>query len=169
MSDTTLSNAPSTTVSVNRVYIKATAQAVWDAITRPDWNHKYGYGTVGDYDLRPGGAYRVHASEEMIAQGAPAVMIEGEVIEVDPPRKLVQTWHALFSPETVAEPATRLTWEIDTDPVRGITRLTVTHELTGAPLSAAYVRGDIEQAGGGWSFVLSDLKTLLETGAALSG
>jgi uncharacterized protein YndB with AHSA1/START domain len=99
----------------------------------------------------------------MTAHGAPEVIIEGEVIESDPPRKLVQTWHAMFAPDMAAEPVTRLTWDIEEGP-GGITRLTVTHELDGAPKTAAQVGGAIPEAGGGWSFIISDLKTLLETG-----
>ena len=72
--------------------------------------------------------------------GSPEVVVEGEVIEVDAPRRLVQTWHPLFAPETVAEPATRLTWEISDGDFGGL-KLTLTHELDGAPLTAAFVAG----------------------------
>jgi uncharacterized protein YndB with AHSA1/START domain len=104
----------------------------------------------------------------MLAHGSGEVAIEGEVVEADPPRKLVQTWHALFSPETIAEPFTRVTWEIE-EGDGGISRLTVTHDLRGAPTTAAFVTGEIPNAGGGWSFMLSDLKTLLETGTPFHG
>ena len=86
--------------------------------------------------------------------------------EADPPRRLVQTWHALFGAETAAEPPTRLIWEIE-EVERGVATLTVTHELDGAPQTAAIVGGEHPEMGGGWSFVLSDLKTLLETGSSL--
>ena len=164
----TSTTTTATTVHVNRVYIKATAQAVWDAITDPAWNERYGYGSPGEYDLRPGGAYRGVATKEMIDLGSPEVIIEGEVLESDPPRRLVQTWRALFYPEIAAEGFTRLTWEL-TETQPGITVLTVTHDLTDAPLSAALVTGEVVEAGGGWSFILSDLKTLLETGTTLAG
>ncbi|MGH3993236.1 MAG: SRPBCC family protein, partial [Pseudonocardiaceae bacterium] len=145
------------TTQVYRVYIKATPQAIWDAITKPEWTQKYGYQAPVEYDLRPGGGYRGLASDAMLARGAPEVVIGGEVIEVDPPRKLVQTWRALFDPETAAEAFTRVTWEIDeTD---GVSMLTVTHELDGAPKTAALVSGQFADAGGGWSYILSDLKT----------
>jgi uncharacterized protein YndB with AHSA1/START domain len=157
------------TTHISRVYIKAAPEAIWEAITDPEWNKRYGYQSPSEYDLRPGGAYRVLATAAMREQGgAPVVIIEGEVIEVDPPHKLVQTWHALFGPETTAEPFTRLTWEIEAGDC-GVTRLTVTHDLTGAPVTAALVTGTIPNAGGGWSFMLSDLKTLLETGHPFSG
>jgi uncharacterized protein YndB with AHSA1/START domain len=81
-----------TTVQVYRVYIKATADAIWDAITRPEWSARYGYGGLSEYDLRPGGAYVGRANAGMVAHGAPEVAVDGEVVEVDPPRKLVQTF-----------------------------------------------------------------------------
>jgi uncharacterized protein YndB with AHSA1/START domain len=156
------------TTHVHRVFIKATPEAIWEAITNPEWNKRYGYESPSEYDLRPGGAYRSLANAEMRKHGAAEVVIEGEIIEADPPHKLVQTWHALFSPETTAEPSTRLTWEIEAGD-GGITKLTVTHDLRGAPTAAAFVTGEIPNAGGGWSFVLSDLKTLLETGTPFHG
>jgi uncharacterized protein YndB with AHSA1/START domain len=158
----------STTVQVHRVYIKAGAQAVWDAITAPEWNGRYGYQCPADYDLRPGGAYRGLSNAAMREMGAPDVIIDGEVIEADPPRRLVQTWRALFTPETTAEGFTRLTWEIDEKPA-GLCRLTVTHDVTDAPLVAAQTSGEMVEAGGGWALILSDMKTLLETGESFQG
>jgi uncharacterized protein YndB with AHSA1/START domain len=156
------------TVQVYRVYIKATPQAIWDAITKPEWTQKFGYGGSAEYDLRPGGTYRGLASQEMIDQGAPEVAVDGEVIEADPPRKLVQTWRMLMDPRTSAEGFTRLTYEI-TEGKGGVATLTVTHDLSGAPVTAALLAGAWESqgAGGGWSYVLSGLKTLLETGKPL--
>jgi uncharacterized protein YndB with AHSA1/START domain len=158
----------STITQVYRVYIKASTQAVWDGITDPKWNDKYGYQAVSEYDLRAGGAYRVLASEEMKSHGGPEVIIDGEVLESNPPTKLVQTWRALFTPEIAAEGFTRLTWELEEE-LPGLTKLTLTHELDNAPLTAQQTAGDIPNAGGGWSFILSDLKTLLETGSSLAG
>ena len=158
----------STTVHVHRVYIKATPRAIWEAITNPEWTVRYGYQAPGEYDLRPGGEYKGFASEPMKTMGVPEVAVEGEVIEVDPPRKLVQTWHPVWDPETAKEPATRLTYEI-TEGQNGVCSLTVTHDVAGAPLVEAMVEGGLESqgAGGGWDQVLSDLKTLLETGESL--
>ena len=83
---------------VYRVYIKATPEAIWDAITQPEWNERYGYPGRGEYDLRPGGSYRAVAGPEAQAMGMPELLVEGEVIELDPPRKLVQTWRAAWDP-----------------------------------------------------------------------
>ena len=162
------------TTQVYRVYIKASPQAVWDAITKPEWTERYGYGSRVEYDLRPGGRYRAFSTEEMKAARAemgggptPDVIVDGEVIEAEPPHRLVQTWRMLMDPGTTAEGFTRLTYEIvETRP--GISKLTLTHELEGAPRLATFVGGDMESigAGGGWAEALSDLKTLLETGSS---
>ena len=157
------------TTHVYRVYIKATPQAIWDAITKPEWTERYGYGGRVEYQLRPGAAFRWHTTEAMRSIGAPDVGIDGEVIEADPPRRLVQTWRMAMDPQTAAEGFTRLTYEIETGK-GGVTKLTVTHDLEGAPKLAAMVSGEMgEVAGGGWSWVLSDLKTLLETGNGFAG
>jgi uncharacterized protein YndB with AHSA1/START domain len=159
---------PTVTTQVYSVFIKATPEAIWDAITNPEWTDRYGYRGRAEYDLRPGGGYRAFASEDMRAHGAPEVVVEGQVIQVDAPRKLVQSWSALFGPETESEAVTHLGWELEAGD-NGVTKVTVTHELEGAPRTAAFVGGTVPNAGGGWSFVLSDLKTLLETGKSLEG
>ena len=162
LEDTMTSTATGTTVQVHRVYIKSTPQAIWDAIVRPEWTERYGYGGRVAYDLRRGGSFEAHASEEMKKSGGPAVMVEGEVLEVDPPHKLVQTWR----PTWLEEAFTTLTYEIR-ERENGVCSLTITHDVHDAPQTAAQVAGTIEGAGGGWAEVLSDLKTLLETGSSL--
>ena len=159
----------SVTTQIYEIYIKATPQAIWDAITTPEWTAKYGYGGTSEYDLRPGGAFRARATPEMVSMGLPEVAIDGEVVECDPPRKLVQTYRMLFNDASKAEGFTRLTWEIE--PTQsGFTRLTVTHELEGAPMMAGMVSSRFSEMGtGGWSWILSDLKSLLETGASMGG
>ena len=154
-----------TTVQVYRTYIRASAEAIWEAITTPEWTAKYGYAMLVDYELKTGGAFRVYANEGMKAMGCPDVISDGEVIEADPPHKLIQTWRMTMTPEMAAEAFTQVTFDIA--PVRGgVTRLTVTHDVTGAPMWAAVLRGDHEAggAGGGWNEILSGLKTILETG-----
>jgi uncharacterized protein YndB with AHSA1/START domain len=156
------------TVQVYKIYIKATPQAIWDAITQADWTKKYGYAPLSEYELRPHGRFRMRANEGMKALGTPDVIGDGEVIEADPPRKLVQTWRMLMDEKAAAEGFTHLTYEIEK--VRGgVARLTVTHDVTRAPKLASVLAGEHESAGagGGWTEVLSGLKTLLETGAQL--
>ncbi len=115
-----------------------------------------------------GGAFRAYANEGMKALGCPDVISDGEVIEADPPRKLIQTWRMTMTPEMAAEGFPRLIYDIE--PVRGgVTKLTVTHDVAGAPMWAGVLRGESEPggAGGGWSEILSGLKTLPETGQQL--
>jgi len=171
--DVASTDAP--TVQVFRVYIKAPAQRVWDAIVDPAWNGRYGYGAPSTFDLRPGGPFRstpgdaMRAGAEQMGYALPDVVVDGEVVESDPPRRLVQTWRMVMNEDTAKEPFTRLTYEI-VDAEGGLSCLTLTHELTGAPQTADMVRGSAEakMGSGGWSWVLSDLKTLLETGSSFT-
>jgi uncharacterized protein YndB with AHSA1/START domain len=160
----------STTTQVYRVYIKATPQAIWDAITKPEWTDRYGYGGTVDYDLTPGAKYEVQAGSGMQAMGVTGPVVDGEIVEADEPRKLVQTWRLVMDDDLKAEGFSRLTYEIEETDGAG-TKLTVTHDLSGAPSLAEIVAGAGEAAGagGGWAWVLSDLKSLLETGAPLAG
>ena len=164
------------TTQVYRVWIKAAPERIWAAITDPEWNTRYGYAAPGYYDLEPGGSYHSAANQGMKDYGkqmgfeVPDTIIDGEVIEVEPPRRLVQTWRMLMDPTTAAEPFTTLTYEIeDVKTQPGVCKLTVTHQLAGAPATAAMVAGTDEAgAGGGWAWVLSDLKTMVETGTTFN-
>jgi len=167
------------TNQVYRIYIKATAEAIWTAITDPEWTNRYGYTGYAHYDLRPGGAYRVDANEEFKAAAAehgfpcPDVVVDGEVIEADPPHKLVTTWRMLMDPTCASEGFTRVTYEI-TPVAEAVCRVTLTHELDDRhPSIDVLVSGRMEDAGegggGGHAWVLSDLKSLLETGSVLAG
>ena len=158
-----------TTTQVYRVFIKATPQKIWDAITKPEWTQKFGYGLRDEFELRPGGKYRGWANEGMKAMGMDGVIVDGEVIEADPPRKLVLTWRMAIDPSMAAEGFTRLTYEIE-EGRGGVSRLSVIHDLAGRPGHAAMVAGDKQGpgAGGGWIWILDDLKSLLETGSSLA-
>ena len=161
-----------TATQVYQVYIRATPEAIWDAITKPEWTQRYGYGGVADFDLKPGGRANIHASQAMKDAGAakgwpvPDEIVAGEVIEADPPRRLVQTWQMMMDPDVAAEGTTRLTYEIEQHQ-EGVAKLTVTHELEGKPKLQLLVSGQTRMAGGGWPWILSDLKTLLESGTSL--
>lgn len=166
-----------TTTQVYRIYIKATPEAIWAAITQPEWTARYGYTGLVSYDLRPGGAYTVAPTPEFRAEAeangypCPDVIIDGEVLEADAPKRLVTTFRMLMDPGMAAEGFTRITHEIRPAPDGKSCSLTVTHELAGAPQLASLVRGDGEAdgAGGGHAWTLSDLKSLLETGSPLAG
>jgi uncharacterized protein YndB with AHSA1/START domain len=156
------------TIQVHKAYIKATPQAVWEALTKPEWTVKYGYAPLVEYELRAGGKFRAHPNAGMKALGMPDIIIDGEVIEASPPQRIVQTWRLLMDAGMAAEGFTRLMYEIEE--VRGgVTKVTVTHDCSGAPKIMAMFAGDGEAsgAGGGWTEVLSGLKTLLETGDQL--
>jgi uncharacterized protein YndB with AHSA1/START domain len=160
------------TTQVYRVWIKTTPEKIWAAITEPEWTTRYAYSAPVDYQLKPGGSFATAATKEMQEFGqangftVPDTIVDGEVLESEPPRKLVQTWRMLMDPTTAAEPFTKLTYEIENSKTQpGVCKLTVTHELVGAPATAAMVSGTEDgAAGGGWAWILSDLKTLLETG-----
>jgi uncharacterized protein YndB with AHSA1/START domain len=141
---------------VFEIYIKTTPERLWEAITDPELRQKYSFG-VGVYsDWRSGSAYKAQAGATTIS---PSMMIaEGENLEVDPPRRLVQSFRALWSEDVKREGTSRVTWEIE--PVGDSCRLTVTHDqLREGANSELY---------GGWMMILSGLKTLLETGESLT-
>ena len=156
------------TTHIHQVYIKAAPAQIWDAITSPEWNGRYGYRGVSHYELKPGGKFKCIANEEMRGMGLPEVIVDGEVIEVKPPYKLVQTYRFLFNDAHVAEGFTRLTFEIE-QTAGGFCRLTVTHDTSGAPMMTHATTSRFStDGGGGWDFILSDIKTLLETGKTMS-
>src|SRR5664279_3393412 len=102
----------SMTAQIFEVYIRAPAETIWDAITSPEWTAKYGYRAPMNYELSPQGTYRCRATAQMRQMGLPDIIIDGEVIESQPPRKLVQTYRFLFTEQTKAEGFTRVTWDI---------------------------------------------------------
>lgn len=153
-----------------RVFIKATPEAIWEAITSPDWNARYGYKSVSEYELHAGGSYKSFATAEMRTFGMPEVVIDGHVVEADPPKKLVHTFHAYFSEEMTAEPGIIVTYTIEPEDNGGLTRLTVVTDMNNSPMTQAIVSGGdakLTDGGGGYPFILSDLKSLLETGKSL--
>ena len=144
------------TTQVYSVFIRATPEQVWDAITKPEFTTRYFHGTRIESTFEPGAPYL------SLAGDGGETLVDGEVLESDPPRMLKHTWRALYDPETASEPFSRVTWEIEAQE-GGVTKLTVIHDqLEAAPKTA-------ESVAGGWSYVLSGLKTLLETGEPLQG
>jgi uncharacterized protein YndB with AHSA1/START domain len=141
---------------VFEIYIKTTPERLWQAITDPELRRKYTFG-VGYYsDWQPGSPYQARAGPETVS---PSMAIaEGENLEVDPPRRLVQSYRALWSDDVKGEGTSRVTWEIE--PVGDSCLLTVTHDQLR--------EGANSELFGGWPMVLSGLKTLLETGELLT-
>jgi uncharacterized protein YndB with AHSA1/START domain len=141
---------------VYSIFIRATAEQVWDAITKPEFTKKYFYGSRIESSFEPGEPYEGFSGDRS------EKLVDGEVLEASPPSRLVTTWRALYDPETAKEPSSRVSWEIE-PAGEGIVQLTVVHDgLEAAPKTA-------ENVAGGWSYVLSGLKTVLETGRPLSG
>ena len=137
-----------TTAQVYQIVIRTTPERLWEAITSPSFTTQYFHGaritvTPGHYDSRgPDGA----------------TWGDADVLEFDPPHRLVHGWRSLYDPDLAPEPASRVTWQIDARD-GGLCLLTVTHDrLEGSPRTARSVSGE------GWTTVLSGLKTLLETG-----
>jgi uncharacterized protein YndB with AHSA1/START domain len=136
---------------VFEIYIKTTPDRLWHAITDNDERAKYNFGVGIESDWTPGSSYTgVHP------QGGP--IARGENLEVDPPRRLVQSFNALWGEDVKGEATSRVTWEIE--PVGDSCRLTVTHD--------ELAEGANDQLYGGWPMILSGLKTLLETGDSLT-
>ena len=141
---------------VFEIYIKTTPERLWQALTDPSLRAKYTFG-IGVYsDWTRGSTYTSRGTAATVSPDLP--IAEGENLEVDPPRRLVQTFRALWSDDVKAEGTSRVTYEIT--PVGDSCRLTVTHDQLRA--------GANSELYGGWPMVLSGLKTLLETGETLT-
>jgi uncharacterized protein YndB with AHSA1/START domain len=137
---------------VFEIYIKTTPERLWEAIVDPALRSRYTFGVAAESDWTPGSEYKgVH-------RGSGTTIIEGENLEVDPPRRLVQSFNALWSDDVRAEGTSRVTWEIE--PVGDSCRLLVIHDQL-----REGAHGEIY---GGWPQILSGLKTLLETGEELT-
>jgi len=137
---------------VFEIYIKTTPERLWEAITDSEMRQQYTFGVGISSDWTPGSRY-----EAVHAQASVAIS-EGENLEVDPPRRLVQSFMALWSDDVKSEGTSRVTWEIE--PVGDSCRLTVTHDQLREGANAEIY--------GGWPQILSGLKTLLETGELLT-
>ena len=138
------------------IYIKTTPERLWQAITDPELRRKYNFGIVVESDWTEGSTYRGVAGGSTIAPATP--ILEGENLEVDPPRRLVQSFRALWGEDVIAEGTSRVTWEIEQ--VGDSCRLIVRHDQLRERAN--------DQLYGGWPMILSGLKTLLETGETLT-
>jgi uncharacterized protein YndB with AHSA1/START domain len=138
---------------VFELYIKTTPERLWEAITDPEQRALYSFGVQTNSDWTAGSSY------EAVHPGRPVRIAEGENLEVDPPRRLVQSFNALWSDDVKNEGTSRVTWEIQ--PIGDDScRLTVTHDQLR--------EGANDELYGGWPMILSGLKTLLETGETLT-
>ncbi len=141
---------------VFEIYIKTTPERLWQAITDPELRRRYTFGVAVYSDWTAGSSYTGRTTDMTVAPNMP--ILEGENVEVTPPRRLVQTFRALWSDAVKREGTSRVTWDIER--VGDSCRLTVTHdELREGANAELY---------GGWPMILSGLKTLLETGGLLT-
>ncbi|MDQ1721135.1 MAG: hypothetical protein QOI26_869 [Pseudonocardiales bacterium] len=137
---------------VFEIYIRTTPQRLWEAITDSEIRSKYTFGVQISSDWTVGSRY------EQSSPNSDGLLGEGEILEVDPPRRLVQSMVALWSDEVKSEGTSRVTWDIE--PVGDSCRLVVTHDQLR--------EGANDQLYGGWPMILSGLKTWLETGKLLT-
>jgi uncharacterized protein YndB with AHSA1/START domain len=139
------------TTQVFQVFIKATPEQIWEAITKPEFTEKYFF------------ASRIEMNNGRRVSYGPDGSLWGDeaILEEDPPRRLVHGWRSLYDPELAEEEPSRVSWEIEPQD-GGVSKLTVIHDqLEGAPKTAEHIAG--------WTYILSGLKTLLETGKPLAG
>jgi uncharacterized protein YndB with AHSA1/START domain len=140
---------------VYMIYIRATPEQVWDAIIKPEYTARYFFGSRVQTSARKGSNIR------HVAPDGTTLWSDNTILESQPPHRLVHSWQPLYDPELEAEPPSRVTWEIEPQP-GGVTRVTVVHDqLEHSPKTAAHVDG-------GWMFILSSMKTLLETNQPLA-
>jgi uncharacterized protein YndB with AHSA1/START domain len=137
-------------MTVFEIYIKTTPERLWEALTSEEMRKRYSFGVGTVSEWTPGSEYK------SAVPGVVDIAI-GENLEVEPPRRLVQSFTALWSEDVQQEGASRVTWEIE--PVGTSCRLRVTHDQLG--------EGANNELYGGWPMILSGLKTLLETGEDL--
>ena len=130
-------------------YIKAAPERVWSALTDKDFIPRYWFGMSCDSEWRPGSAWKLVSEDGRIAD-------EGEILEADPPKKLVIKWFNKFRPELAAEGPARCTMTLE--PQGAATKLTIRHEMDVAPSLV------IQAVSDGWPKILSNLKSLLEAG-----
>lgn len=135
-------------------YIRTTPEKLWDALTKPEFNRQYWFGMHQECEWKKGATWKLVFSDGRVADA-------GEVLEIDPHRKLVLKWRNEFRPELTADGYTRCTFLIEDEDEDGKVKLTVRHE------AETSTHKMIEAVSNGWPQVLSSLKSLLETGEGL--
>ncbi|HWA01536.1 MAG TPA: SRPBCC family protein [Caulobacterales bacterium] len=137
-------------------YIRTTQEKLWAYLTTPEFTREYWFGCTAESDFRAGSSWKLIYPDGKLADS-------GEILEADPPRRLVIRWRNEWKPENKAEGYTRCTMELEA--ADGAIKLTITHALE-KPLPRSLM---IEAVSGGWPKVLSNLKSVLETGAPALG
>jgi uncharacterized protein YndB with AHSA1/START domain len=134
-------------------YIRTSAETLWSALLKPEFTQQYWYGMQMISDWKPGASWKLVFADGRIGD-------TGEVLEIEPPRRLVIRWHNEFRPELKAEGPARCSFELE--PNGEIVKLTITHSSVKADSKL------IVAVSGGWPKILSNLKTLLETGKPMA-
>jgi len=134
-------------------YVRTTPQKLWEALTTPEFMKQYWFGVTAETDWQPGSPWKLTLPDGRVAD-------TGEILEAEPMKRLVIKWRNEFRPELKAEGYTRCTMEIEQD--GDIAKLSIVHEIDVADSKT------IAAVSGGWPRILSNLKSLLETGAVLS-
>jgi uncharacterized protein YndB with AHSA1/START domain/DNA-binding transcriptional ArsR family regulator len=137
---------------VFQVYIRATPEQLWQAITDPNFTSQYFRGSRVESDWGQGDGVKYWIGKDLV--------VDGEVLDVDPPRRLVTTWSFRRQPDLRDDPPSRVTWEIE--PIGQTCRLTVVHDDFPGETRT------FKSVGSGWPRVLSSLKSFLETGEGLA-
>jgi uncharacterized protein YndB with AHSA1/START domain len=135
-------------------YIRTTAEKVWAALTSPDFAEKYWRGARPVAEWKPGGSWKLVFPDGRVAD-------TGEIVAFEPEKRLAIRWRNEWMPELKAEGWSLCTMEIE--PAEGAVKLTVTHSIN---------RTDsrfIDAVSGGWPQILSNLKSILETGSVVLG
>jgi uncharacterized protein YndB with AHSA1/START domain len=138
------------TTFVYVTFIRTTPEQLWAALTSPDFMKKFWFGMHHETDWKAGSAWRLVFPDGRVAD-------TGEIVEIDPPRRLVLKWRNEFRPELKSEGYSRCTVELE--PLAGAVKLTISHVIDRAESKF------IEAVSGGWPRILSNLKSLLETGS----
>jgi uncharacterized protein YndB with AHSA1/START domain len=135
-------------------YIRTTPEKLWRALTEPEFTRKFWCDTVQECDWKPGASWRLVIPDGRVAD-------TGEVVEIEPNKRLVLTWQNHLFPEMTAEGYSRLTYELE--PTAGTVKLTVTHTMDRSESKL------VKAVSNGWPMILASLKSLLETGESLAG
>jgi uncharacterized protein YndB with AHSA1/START domain len=130
-------------------FIRTTPERLWTALTSPEFTRQYWFGMHHDTDWKAGSRWQLVFPDGRVAD-------TGEIVEIDPPRRLVLKWRNEFRPELKSEGYSQCTVELE--PTGGAVKLTITHVMDHADSKF------IEAVSGGWPRILSNLKSLLETG-----
>ena len=140
---------PGGTIFSYVTFIRTTPERLWSAVTTPDFMKQYWFGSYIETDWMPGSSWKLLFPDGRLADG-------GEIVEIDPPKRLVLKWRNEWKPELKAEGDSQLTMTLE--PVDDAVKLTITHEMARAESKL------IQAVSGGWPRILSNLKSLIETG-----